>query len=841
MPRELKQDMIFTTVSRGDTRRTVREIDNVSGAVDHMGDQSDSAARDVDDLEGGLFNLGSAASVAGGFLAGMAIEKAFSAVGGAVQDVLAINGAMNKFEAQTDIAGTALDKFEGIAGRVFTRGYGEDFGDVVATMSQIHRVTGETGDELERATEKAFIFSETFDKDVSETIRSADTVAEQFGITTSQAMDLLFAGIQRTGDPADDLLDTFNEYSANFNALELDAADMLSILNTGLEAGARNTDDIADGMREFGIRLKDGSSDLALWQLGLDGVKREFERGEISGEEFFNTVITALNDTEDATTRNRLGVELFGTKWEDAGEDVFLALETANEGMEQFEGATDAAGDALARGPQQAFDRFMRTLKLGLAQVLGPIIDRGFNLLADVLDGLPGLFNKVSGAVDSVISPLSTLIAVAQQFGLQSGQFFGFLTKFFGPETAADIKRVTDALAEMDFSRLADELFNNLLSGAGRLGEIINDQIVQPVISTINNIDWAEVAGIVGKLAVQLFEGSVDFNRWVFVKVFSKIKAALSNEARIQEIFENAGEISAEILRGLGEGLGSVASWATINVIDALANALSGGGGGAEGGRGGGKVFDSSTGIGQSILNGISSVFGTAANTNDFVNRNIIAPFVLGLTGVDLVAVADEGKRIAGEILVGIASVLADINANIDWLKENVIQPLVDAIPDAATLLEESAKGLGVSIIEGMLKGLEGLGDELLNFIKEEIDRIDDIEIVPGVSVGNLISIAVPGLAAGGDVEQGKPVIVGERGPELFVPAVAGAVISNRDTTAMLDRGSTSGGAMSVSQSFAGANFNLPGVTNARQFMQEMEQIANRQNKTIFTPLRGSS
>jgi phage-related minor tail protein len=37
----------------------------------------------------------------------------------------------------------------------------------------------------------------------------------------------------------------------------------------------------------------------------------------------------------------------------------------------------------------------------------------------------------------------------------------------------------------------------------------------------------------------------------------------------------------------------------------------------------------------------------------------------------------------------------------------------------------------------------------------------------------------LPGLAEGGPAEKGKPYMVGEKGPELFVPKAAGTVIPN--------------------------------------------------------------
>ena len=60
--------------------------------------------------------------------------------------------------------------------------------------------------------------------------------------------------------------------------------------------------------------------------------------------------------------------------------------------------------------------------------------------------------------------------------------------------------------------------------------------------------------------------------------------------------------------------------------------------------------------------------------------------------------------------------------------------------------------------------------------------------------------------ASGGTVQTNKPSLVGERGPELFVPNTAGTIKNNADTKQMVG----SGGGVSITQNL---NFAV-GVTN---------------------------
>jgi TP901 family phage tail tape measure protein len=89
--------------------------------------------------------------------------------------------------------------------------------------------------------------------------------------------------------------------------------------------------------------------------------------------------------------------------------------------------------------------------------------------------------------------------------------------------------------------------------------------------------------------------------------------------------------------------------------------------------------------------------------------------------------------------------------------------------------------------------------------------------------LGGDIADALPGFADGGSVMGGNPIIVGEEGPELFVPGSDGEIIPN-DALSVVPSfsggGGGAGGAQIVIQ-----NLILPGVRNPDDFYDEMETI----------------
>ena len=150
---------------------------------------------------------------------------------------------------------------------------------------------------------------------------------------------------------------------------------------------------------------------------------------------------------------------------------------------------------------------------------------------------------------------------------------------------------------------------------------------------------------------------------------------------------------------------------------------------------------------------------------------------------------AERGAALAKELLG------ANGQTMIDNLNGAVAS--VSAIADAVGLQSaEKFKGAGVKTATDTITGFreymgkDGLGRKrLMNMMDNLADaagrevRIDVIvtktinEVIGTISSGT--SGKIPGKAAGGPVVGGRPYIVGEVGPELFVPSVSGSITPN--------------------------------------------------------------
>jgi hypothetical protein len=143
---------------------------------------------------------------------------------------------------------------------------------------------------------------------------------------------------------------------------------------------------------------------------------------------------------------------------------------------------------------------------------------------------------------------------------------------------------------------------------------------------------------------------------------------------------------------------------------------------------------------------------------------------------------------------------------------DGIISPVPDKIKEA----DDAARQLGLtfsSAFEDAIIGGKGFSD-VLQAIGQDITKIFLRKAVTE-PLANFASSAFKGLlgfANGGSPPVGVPSIVGERGPELFVPKSAGTIVPN---------GKFGGGGVTIQQSITyGGNDRLGAVAFAREVSQ---------------------
>ena len=392
-----------------ETQDTLKDIaDDVKDATDDMADGVKEKMFDA---------CGKIGDALAGITAGV-VGFAGTVGGLAFKSVMDLDSAMAQLEASTGATNEQMEEFEEVAKNVYAQGLGEDFEDIAEAMKQVNTQLLLTGDELQATTENALILRDVFEVDVNESIRATDTLMNQFGITSDEAMNVITQGFQNNLDFSGEFIDTINEYSVHFKQLGFDVEDMFSVLLDGAESGAFNLDKIGDAVKEFGIRSKDMSDTTrqAFKDLGLDveATEKAFAEGGDASAEMFNTIITKIEETKDPLKQNEIGISLFGTMWEDVGSQVILSLNDMSDG---FNRTIDSAGQ-LKETKFDTFESAMAEVKRSIE--VGALIPIGEKLLPVVQKLIDWLNNegipKILEFADSIGEKLANGIESATPF-----------------------------------------------------------------------------------------------------------------------------------------------------------------------------------------------------------------------------------------------------------------------------------------------------------------------------------------------------------------------------------------------------------------------------------------
>lgn len=252
-----------------------------------------------------------------------------------------LQNALNDLQTQTGATDKEIKGMEKSLKNIYNANLGESFKDIANAMALVRQNTGLAGDALEEATKQALLLRKTFGYEVSESTRAASQLMKEFGVTSSKAMNLLAEATQEGLNKSDDLIDTVEEYSIYFNKAGIDAKGMFAIFKNASKAGVRNLDFVGDAMKEFGIIMKASGdkAENALKALGLPAQKltHQFAQGGEGAKKAFQTIITELGKVKNPLKQSRIGVELFGTKFEDLEADAILAMGNVNSSIKGSE------------------------------------------------------------------------------------------------------------------------------------------------------------------------------------------------------------------------------------------------------------------------------------------------------------------------------------------------------------------------------------------------------------------------------------------------------------------------------------------------------------------------
>lgn len=314
------------------------------------------------------------------------------------------NKAMNQLSASTGATGDELDALGESVKNIYAQNLGEDFNDVAEGLAATQKASDLAGEALEQATAAGFVLRDTFDYDINESARAASALMKNFNISAEEAYGLIATGAQNGADKNGDLLDTLNEYSAQFAALGLSADQFMGSLVEGADAGLFSIDKVADAVKEFNIRAKDGSdsSAEAFKGLGLNSDKMfaAFAAGGETAQAAFFDTVEALNKLEDPLKRNEIGVALFGSQFEDLEAGILPVLGDIETAAYDGAAALQQINDVKYNDLGSAFEAVKRSAEVALLPMASMIA----NTLTSLAPILTDTFEEISPVITDTLN-----------------------------------------------------------------------------------------------------------------------------------------------------------------------------------------------------------------------------------------------------------------------------------------------------------------------------------------------------------------------------------------------------------------------------------------------------
>ncbi|SCH67751.1 Phage-related minor tail protein [uncultured Clostridium sp.] len=402
----------------GQFRNELMQLDNLS--IDGVGSIFDSIKESVgnvdldeftsqiDGLGGSLDLISLGATGAGLALAGMITSSI-------INNAIEYDGII--FDLRTNLglikesAELTGDKLRDLA----SEGYeAKTLTDAYTQLKQVFKDMNE--DELLNTAKNLAVLNDMgFENE--EMIGAISKAMSAWGLTADEALGLIIEGHQNGLNRSGDWLETLQEYSPVFASMGIDGVSFLNMMIQGFDETKSTSDNLADSLKEIGLKFTEGSDDVrdAFKELGLDfdKLKKQVDDGKITMPDAISKISTALDNVKDTTDRAELAQRILAGTYEMTGTFGVDANKRVIGSTEELVGALDRVNQAY----DETFEKSKRELSGQWTQLTSTLGSLVIPILTQIIESL----NRVM-----TVSQLSVT-----NFGIQIQTWANQLKAFF--------------------------------------------------------------------------------------------------------------------------------------------------------------------------------------------------------------------------------------------------------------------------------------------------------------------------------------------------------------------------------------------------------------------------
>lgn len=651
-----------------------------------------------------------------------------------VNQATELDDAMAKFQAQTGASSNEMSKFKNIARDVWSNNFGEDISDVADMMGRVkQQMQGISDTDLKDVTEDLLTLRDAFDMDENETLRGAQQLMKQFGITSKEAFDLMATGAQNGLNKSDELGDNISEYAGKFKQAGYSADEYFQLMQNGLDGGAYNLDKVNDAINEVTTRLVDGNIEGALdsFDTKTQDVFKAWQEGRKTQKDVVNAIVEDISRTTNQQEKLNKTATAFGTMGEDFNAGFIQSLTTVGNKYKDVEGAMDKVKEIANGGLKNALSGLGRTFLdsfTPIGELITPILAGIIGLITVAIQGIQQGFAKVGDVISSVLNKIDTS-------GITE------LTNQVSEVLAPAFDEVRKAIDEMKVALepIAKEILGNIGSA---IQNVVNQ--AQKVLSVVG----PPILAIIKKI-IQTVIGMIPVITSILQVVGSVVSGIISF---ITMVVTYVGTAIATIL-GFIMPIVQIVATIVANIWSVILTVAQ-------------NIWSKVSEVVTAIIGFVSNLFKTVS---DIINN------IWSKIQDTMNRVGDKVKGIIDNInkyFNNIKSTVSDVFNGI-WSKvQGVMDKVGNKISNVLQGIQNSWNGLK-GFVSGVFGGIEGAVSSLVGSVKGMVNgviggingAIGIINKIPGVHIGK-----IPRLERGGVLKRGQIGLLEGNGAEAVVP-----------------------------------------------------------------------
>lgn len=207
--------------------------------------------------------------------------------------------------------------------------------------------TGLTGDAMRSVRDNVQAVSDTFGKNFNETLKTANSMSKNLGVSVNEATDIIAKGLAAGGMNSEQYLSNLQRFAPTFQKMGM-TAEQAAVAMSQIDKAGVNSQRALMAMSRASLQLRTMSDGTAksLNAIGVDAqqMSQDVQSGARSVQDAMAEVARKLQET-GSNSKEAAAVmkELFGARGESAIGDGFLTfLAESNKGMEELLGKQDS-------------------------------------------------------------------------------------------------------------------------------------------------------------------------------------------------------------------------------------------------------------------------------------------------------------------------------------------------------------------------------------------------------------------------------------------------------------------------------------------------------------------